>query len=64
MMGVLFLLPFVGSVPGNAHGGYRDRMSRANYFLLFAGLALETPIATPLGVRWATRIFAIRSDSE
>jgi len=64
MMGMLFLSAFWGSVPGNAPSGYRDRMSRANYFLLNAGPALGSLIATTLVVRWATRILATRSAGE
>jgi hypothetical protein len=64
MMGVLILLAFVGSVPGNARGGYRDWMSRANNFLSNAGLALGSLISTPLVARWATRILSTRSAGE
>jgi hypothetical protein len=61
MIRMLFLSKFVGNVPGDALGRYRDRISHADFFRLHAGLAVGSPMATVPVARSATRFLAPRS---
>lgn len=58
MMGVLFASTFVSNVAVGTIGGWWDQMSRFDFFLLHAGFAIGSLIATLLIARPAARLLA------
>ena len=64
MMGVLFASTFISNVAVGAIGGWWERMSRFDFILLHAAVAIGALLCTMLIARPASRLLAPRTDDQ